>query len=257
VAFAGASAGLRDNSGTVACALGTLAAGASQTATIVAPAEPGTATNAATVSSTTADADTSNNGATASSKVNTACTSTQTGGRITGPFTIPAGTFLCLAGTSTTGQITLAPGAGLTTTGGAAGGGIIADGAQFVTVCGSTVTGTVSIKNSTLMVRLGDDDIGCAGKAIGGSLTATGNLAASRSTPLDRRYHHDQQQPGRLRVRRRSARDRRQPHHRRPPLPGQHPRCDERQPPEHHDRPVRRPLDAVQVGVQLAADLRR
>jgi choice-of-anchor C domain-containing protein len=135
-----------------------------------------TDTNTATISSTTADPNTANNTATAMVTVSTSCTITKTG-RITGSIDVEAGQFLCLNNATVTGSIQVDPGGALTSNNTRVNGAIQSNGAQFITICGTTQqagSGFI-LKNTTLLTLVGDDDSNCAGNTLSGSLTVSGS----------------------------------------------------------------------------------
>ena len=130
-------------------------------------------TSSARVSSSTVDPNTANDTGTTTTTVNTSCTTTQAG-NVAGSVIVPSGQFLCLIGGSVGGTVIVKPGGALSASN-ATIGSISSDGAAFVTVCGSTVNGPVTIKNTAGMVRVGDDDAGCAGNQLGAALLVSGN----------------------------------------------------------------------------------
>jgi uncharacterized repeat protein (TIGR01451 family) len=165
---------------TVTCNLGDIPSGGTVTATIVvivtAQPPPASEFNTATVSSDTADPNTANNTATVTSGVTPNCTTTITG-RHVGAIDVPAGTFLCLTNAQQIGAVLVDAGGGFTATNSTIQGGVQSNGAVFMTLCGDTIgsSGSVIIKNTTLLTRLGDDAINCAGNNITGSVNVTGN----------------------------------------------------------------------------------
>ncbi|MGI8801942.1 MAG: DUF11 domain-containing protein [Solirubrobacteraceae bacterium] len=165
---------------TITCQLGDIPAGGSVTATIVVAVTqtppPGSVFNTATASSTTADPNLVNNTSTTTTTVTPSCTTTITGNHV-GAIDVPAGTFLCLVNATQTGAILVDPGGALTVTNSTVTGGIQSNGAVFVTLCGSTIngSGSVIIKGTTLLTRVGDDAINCAGNNITGSVNVSGN----------------------------------------------------------------------------------
>jgi hypothetical protein len=172
--FQGASPGCVDTAGTVTCTLADLPSGQDETAQIVVLASANPTANTASVTSTTADSDTSNNSSTISTTVSPSCTATLSGPK-TGTILVESGQFLCLTNANLTGSVIVHPGGALTSTNSTISGSVNTDGAVFVTLCGSTIRGAVIVENSTQLARVGDDDSGCAGNSIGGSLTVTGN----------------------------------------------------------------------------------
>jgi uncharacterized repeat protein (TIGR01451 family) len=177
----------------------TIPAGQDATVMILVLPASGPVVNTATVSSATADPDLSNNTATNTNTAASSCTQTIST-RMTGQLEAASGQFLCVTGTTVTGSIDVDPGGALTLTGSTLTGSITSASAQFITICGSHVnSGPVVINNTALLVRVGDDDSGCApnttggavkvdsgrggvevyGNTIGGSLTLTNNLGAS------------------------------------------------------------------------------
>jgi uncharacterized repeat protein (TIGR01451 family) len=159
--------------GTVTCSLGDLAPGDAATRQIVVLNTEGSPTNSAKISSTTAEPNPADNTATATTTVNPSCTDTRTGSQV-GSIIVHAGQFLCLVGANLIGSVIVDTGGAFTATNSTISGGVDTTGAQFVTLCGSTVKGAVIIKNTTLMVRVGDDDSGCAPNHLNGSLAVTG-----------------------------------------------------------------------------------
>ncbi len=158
--------------GTVTCPLADLAFGASATVQIVVLATAGSPVNSAAISSATADPDTTNNGASVTTTVNASCTDTRTG-RLVGSVIVRAGQFLCLANANLIGSVIVDPGGALSVINATISGGVDTSGAQFVTLCGSTFKGAVIVKNTTLLVRVGDDGSGCPPNHLDGSLSVT------------------------------------------------------------------------------------
>jgi hexosaminidase len=159
----------------VTCPLGDLTSGTGATRTIVVLASAGPAINTATASSSTADPDGAS--ATATTTVTSSGTTTIST-NVTGTITVPSDQFLCIgSGVRVTGSVTVKPGGGLVATNATISGSIDSDGAQFVTLCGAGIGGSVTIKNGVQMVRVGGASVGCAPNVIGGSLKLTGNLA--------------------------------------------------------------------------------
>ncbi len=164
----------------VTCPLGDIPAGGTVTATIVVAVTdnppPGSLSNTATVSSSTADSNPANNTSAITTGVTPSCTTTITGQHV-GALVVHSGQFLCLTGATQTGAILVDAGGALTLTNSTVlGGGVQSNGAAFMTLCGSTLTsGSVVIKNTTLLTRVGDDAINCPGNTISGSVTLTGN----------------------------------------------------------------------------------
>jgi len=161
---------------TVTCLPGDLAAGQTRTVTIVgvAPSTPGTITNAATVSSNTADPDLTNNTATNTTTVTSACTTSQSNTTITHSLTVEPGTFLCLTNTTVNGTVQIDAGAGLTMTNSTATS-LQGEAPAFITVCGSTINGSVVVHDATGLVRIGDKKTNCAPNRITGSVTLNYN----------------------------------------------------------------------------------
>jgi uncharacterized repeat protein (TIGR01451 family) len=176
--FQGASSGCTFDpgtgpAGTVTCTLADLAAGGSATVQVVVLAPAGSLVNSATVSSATADPDATNNGAAAATTVNSSCTDTRTG-RLVGSIVVHAGQFLCLVDANLVGSVIVDAGGALSVINATISGGVDSSGARFVTLCGSTFGGAVIVKNTSLLVRVGDDDSGCAPDHLNGSLSVTG-----------------------------------------------------------------------------------
>jgi uncharacterized repeat protein (TIGR01451 family) len=172
--FQGASPGCTNAAGTVTCTLADLPAGQDAVVQIVVLASADPTSNTASVAATTADPDTSNNSSTISTTVSPSCTQTLSGPQAAS-ITVRSGQFLCLTNATVAGSVTIDAGGALTSTNSTIGGALISNGAQFVTLCGSTFRSSVSVKNTTLLARVGDDDSSCAGNRITGSLTVTGN----------------------------------------------------------------------------------
>jgi hypothetical protein len=76
-----------------------------------------------------------------------------------------------------TGSIQVDAGGALTSKNTHVTGAIQSNGAQFITICGTTQQSGAGfiIKNTVLMTLVGDDDSNCAGNTLSGSLTLTGN----------------------------------------------------------------------------------
>ncbi len=159
--------------GTVTCPVGDLAFGASATVQVVVLATAGSPVNSANVSSTTAEPNPADNTATATTTVSPSCTDTRTGRQV-GSIIVHAGQFLCLVDANLIGSVIVDPGGALSVINATISGGVDTSGAQFVTLCGSTFKGAVIVKNTTLLVRVGDDGSGCAPNHLIGSLSVTG-----------------------------------------------------------------------------------
>ncbi|WP_051944440.1 Ig-like domain-containing protein [Streptacidiphilus rugosus] len=95
-----------------------------------------------------------------------------------GPLTVDAGRSLCIAaGGSQNGPVSVRPGGALAVLGAQIHGPLTAGGSLALTVCGSTVDGPFAVNGTTGEVLLGAADAadGCAGNAIHGPVTLTGN----------------------------------------------------------------------------------
>src|SRR5206468_8178532 len=170
VVFQGASAGCTNNAGTVTCQLGTLAAKATATRQIVvlvATNRTLPVVNIGTVSADTTDSDASNNQASRTTTVTPACSSPPRTGTIAGTLIVASGQFVCLDHANVTAGVSVRAGGAFTASASQINGPIDASGAVFVTLCGSSVSGPVAFDSTALMVRVGDDDIACAGNTIG------------------------------------------------------------------------------------------
>lgn len=98
-----------------------------------------------------------------------------------GPLTVAAGESLCIAsGGSQSGPLTVRPGGALSVSDGRVTGPFSADGALAVSLCGSTLTGPVGVRNTSGSVVIGSaEDAGaapvCAGNAFSGPVTLEAN----------------------------------------------------------------------------------
>ncbi len=103
-----------------------------------------------------------------------ACTSTVTGN--VGATTVPAGQTVCFNGANVNGPLTVQPGGGATLTNTRVAGAVDAESPTSFTMCGSTASTDVTVRNSSGFVLLGDPgDDGCAANVIGRSLNLSGN----------------------------------------------------------------------------------
>lgn len=106
-----------------------------------------------------------------------------------GPLTVAAGQALCFGpGGRQSGPVTVKAGGALALSGATLAGPVTADGALAVSLCQTTISGPVTIRNSSGFVLFGAGPGGavpCAGNAVSGPLTLTGNsggLEASGNT---------------------------------------------------------------------------
>ena len=114
-----------------------------------------------------------------------ACTTTITGTNST-PLTITSG-LTCLVNATQNGQITVAPGAGLTVTNSTVHGTVTATDPSEVIYCGSTEVGALSVAGATGVVSLGGDltdGTPCIGNTITGDVTITGATSLVQLTGL-------------------------------------------------------------------------
>jgi hypothetical protein len=114
-----------------------------------------------------------------------ACTTTITGTNST-PLTVTSG-LTCLVNATQKGQITVAPGAGLTVTDSAVHGTVTATDPSEVIYCGSTEDGALSVTGATGVVSLGGpltDGTPCIGNTITGDVTITGATSLVQLTGL-------------------------------------------------------------------------
>ncbi len=106
----------------------------------------------------------------------TSCDTTITH-NVIGNVNVTSGT-TCLENVTVSGNVTVGSGAAVVSQGSKIAGGVTTTGAQSVTLCGTTVTGQVMIRNSTGFVLLGDGgdgSFGCPGDKLGGAVQLTGN----------------------------------------------------------------------------------
>ena len=104
-------------------------------------------------------------------------------GGINGRLTVPAGQAVYLApGSTVNGSVTVQPGGTLAAEGANVHGWIQASGAVSVRLCGSTVSGSLTVANTTGLVVVGDDDgaVACAGNKLKGLVSITGNSGGVR-----------------------------------------------------------------------------
>ncbi len=97
------------------------------------------------------------------------------GTTINGPATVQAGGSLELAGATVNGPITVEAGGSLELEGASVSGPIKADGATSIRICGSATSGPLTVSATTGLVTIGDAGSSCAGNAIAGPVTLTGN----------------------------------------------------------------------------------
>jgi len=157
---------------TVTCPVGNIASGASKTVTILVVPSTGSPVNHASVSSATADPNLANNSASNTTTVTSNCTVNKTG--YLGSLIVRAPDFLCVNNANVGGAIIVHAGAALTVTNSTTAG-IGADTPVFVTVCNSTVNGSINVQNASQLVRIGDSPFACAPNHISGSVTLSGN----------------------------------------------------------------------------------
>jgi IPT/TIG domain-containing protein len=114
-----------------------------------------------------------------------ACTTTITGTNST-PLTVTSG-LTCLVNATQNGQITVAPGAGLTVTDSAVHGTVTATNPSEIIYCGSTEDGALSVTGATGVVALGGtltDGTPCAPDTIPSDVTITGSTSLVTITAL-------------------------------------------------------------------------
>jgi hypothetical protein len=100
---------------------------------------------------------------------------TQTsGGSSSGSVTVGPGTALILSGAQVSGRVTVDPGGILIVKDGSISGSLTSSGAALIELCGSRVSGRVSITNTTGAVILGDGTAACAPNTLSGAVTITG-----------------------------------------------------------------------------------
>ncbi|MET0459049.1 MAG: pre-peptidase C-terminal domain-containing protein, partial [Ilumatobacteraceae bacterium] len=109
-------------------------------------------------------------------EVDIECTRVLTGGRV-GGLDVASGV-TCLDGATVFGPITVRPGASLQIDRSLIVGSITSRGAEFVTVCGSILTGTVRLDGSSA-VRFGDPSVGCGPNAVLGRVEVTNTAGPS------------------------------------------------------------------------------
>ena len=114
---------------------------------------------------------------TGSTGVNTGCAVTYST-RIPGNLTINGGS-ACINGARVSGGVTIGGGASVSIVNSTIGNGITSNGAKLLTVCLSSVAGSMSVTNSSGFVLIGsngdDTAMPCAGNTLGGGVTITGN----------------------------------------------------------------------------------
>jgi hypothetical protein len=169
----------------VTCTVGNLPAGSSATFTllVIASSTPGPSANTATVSSNTADPNPINNTSSTTTTISPECTTTDTGTIATG-LDVETGTFLCLNNAKVTGVVQVDKGAGLTETNSTTGA-VQGESPVFMTVCGSTVNGSIVIHNASELVRVGDDKDTCAPNKVSGSVTLDDNTGGAAGPAID------------------------------------------------------------------------
>lgn len=97
-------------------------------------------------------------------------------GQITGPLVVKNGEWIELTSSGRiTGPVTVEGGGALDVEGGTITGAVKANGAAQVRLCGATITGPVEAINGIGSVVIGEGTSGCAGGAITGGVTLTGN----------------------------------------------------------------------------------
>jgi hypothetical protein len=114
-----------------------------------------------------------------------ACTTTITGTNST-PLTVTSG-LTCLVNATQNGQITVAPGAGLTVTDSTVRGAVTATSPSEIIYCGSTEDGALSVTGATGVVALGGtltDGTPCAPDTIPSDVTVTGSTSLVTITAL-------------------------------------------------------------------------
>jgi uncharacterized repeat protein (TIGR01451 family) len=159
---------------------GTLGVGQTESVQILVLPSAASDTNTATVSSDTADPKLSNNTSTVTTTVSSSCTDTRANTRVNGSIVVASGQYLCLSGTTVTGSVLVDAGGGLTMFNSTIAGSLQSAGAQFMTICGSSLAtggGSVDIHGTVLLTRVGDDDMSpaCPGNHIGGALLVHDN----------------------------------------------------------------------------------
>jgi 5'-nucleotidase len=114
-----------------------------------------------------------------------ACTTTITGTNAT-PLTVTSG-LTCLVNATQNGQITVAPGAGLTVTNSTVHGAVTATSPSEIIYCGSTENGALSVTGATGVVALGGtltDNTPCGVDTITNSVSVTGATSLVTMTGL-------------------------------------------------------------------------
>jgi len=160
-------------SGTVSLAGGTIAKASSCTIQVNVTANSGGIKNNVTGHVTSTNGGTGNT-ATASL---TSCTRT-----VSSPTTsLTASGITCVSNTTVNGTISVPSGASLVLTNSTVNGSVTSNGANTVTICGSRITNSLSVLNSTGPVLVGDggndESPTCGGNTIGGSVLLKGNTA--------------------------------------------------------------------------------
>jgi hypothetical protein len=96
------------------------------------------------------------------------CTTTLSGNRV-GPWRVASGQHLCLTDGRFAGRVTVAPGGALTATNAQIAGGVVASGASWIRLCGSSVGTGLSVAGSPGPLKIGDPGAGCAGNRVAGT----------------------------------------------------------------------------------------
>jgi hypothetical protein len=92
-----------------------------------------------------------------------------------GAVTVASGEIVCFVNATIGGAVTVQSGGSLRASNSTFNGSVTSTGGREFRLCGSTVGGVARVQNSTGIVRIGDDDAGCAPNTLRSTLTVTGN----------------------------------------------------------------------------------